>query len=100
MLRVISEQAKAEYASCNQINWVRQPLRLNRWRASEAAALSLTGCHFLKSCTVVIGKTRMIALKWRHMELKRLISHFTYRIEPKPGGGFIAHASDPAVAPL
>jgi len=42
----------------------------------------------------------MIALKWRHMELKRLISHFTYRIEPKPGGGFIAHASDPAVAPL
>jgi hypothetical protein len=34
------------------------------------------------------------------MELKRLISHFTYRIEPKPGGGFIAHASDPSVAAL
>ena len=34
------------------------------------------------------------------MELKRLISHFTYRIEPKPGGGFIAHAADPTVAPL
>ena len=34
------------------------------------------------------------------MELKRLISHFTYRIEPKPEGGFIAHASDPAVPPL
>ena len=34
------------------------------------------------------------------MELKQLISHFTYRIEPKPGGGFIAHASDPTVAPL
>src|SRR6516165_1958515 len=34
------------------------------------------------------------------MELKRLISHFTYRIEPKPGGGFIAHAADPSVAPL
>jgi hypothetical protein len=34
------------------------------------------------------------------MELKRLISHFTYRIEPKPGGGFIAHASDPSVVPL
>ena len=26
------------------------------------------------------------------MELKRLIKHFTYRIEPKPEGGFIAHA--------
>ena len=34
------------------------------------------------------------------MEIKRLISHFTYRIEPKPGGGFIAHATDPAVPPL
>ena len=31
------------------------------------------------------------------MELKRLISHFTYRIEPKPEGGFIAHGSDPGV---
>ena len=34
------------------------------------------------------------------MELKRLISHFTYRIEPKPGGGFMAHPSDPSVAPF
>ncbi|HLZ39322.1 MAG TPA: hypothetical protein VKQ11_00075 [Candidatus Sulfotelmatobacter sp.] len=34
------------------------------------------------------------------MELKRLITQFTYRIEPKPEGGFIAHASDPAVPPL
>ena len=33
------------------------------------------------------------------MELKRLISHFTYRIEPKPGG-FTAHPADPSVAPL
>jgi len=31
---------------------------------------------------------------------KRLISHFTYRIEPKPGGGFIAQPVDPAVPPL
>ncbi len=34
------------------------------------------------------------------MELKRLISHFTYRIELKPEGGFIAHPSDPTVPPL
>jgi hypothetical protein len=34
------------------------------------------------------------------MELKRLISHFIYRIEPKPGGGFVAHPSDPGVAPI
>ena len=34
------------------------------------------------------------------MELKRLITQFTYRIEPKPEGGFIAHASDPAVPAL
>lgn len=34
------------------------------------------------------------------MDLKRLITHFTYRIEPKPGGGFIAHATDTAAPPL
>jgi hypothetical protein len=34
------------------------------------------------------------------MELKSLITHFTYRIEPKPEGGFIAHTSDPTVPPL
>src|ERR1700674_2809089 len=34
------------------------------------------------------------------MEIKRLITHFTYRIEPKPEGGFIAHATDPSVPPL
>jgi hypothetical protein len=34
------------------------------------------------------------------MEIKRLITNFVYRIEPKPEGGFIAYASDPAVAPL
>jgi hypothetical protein len=34
------------------------------------------------------------------MELKRLITYFTYRIEPKPEGGFIAHATDPTVPPL
>ena len=34
------------------------------------------------------------------MEIKRLITHFTYRIEPKPEGGFIAHAIDPSVLPL
>src|SRR6266481_1932948 len=34
------------------------------------------------------------------MEIKRLITHFTYRIEPKPEGGFIAHASDPSLPPL
>lgn len=34
------------------------------------------------------------------MELKRLITQFVYRIEPKPEGGFIARASDPNVPPL
>jgi hypothetical protein len=34
------------------------------------------------------------------MELKRLVTHFTYRIEPTPEGGFIAHATDPTVPPL
>jgi hypothetical protein len=34
------------------------------------------------------------------MELKRLITHFTYRIEPKPEGGFIARATDPTVPAL
>lgn len=34
------------------------------------------------------------------MDLKRIISTFTYRIEAKPQGGFIAHASDPSLPPL
>jgi len=34
------------------------------------------------------------------MEFKRLISHFTYKIEAKPEGGFIARASDPSAPPL
>jgi hypothetical protein len=50
--------------------------------------------------TDVIRVPLKIALKSRHMELKRLITHFTYRIELKPEGGFIAHATDPTVPPL
>lgn len=34
------------------------------------------------------------------MDLKNLLTHFTYRIEPKPEGGFIAHSSNPNVPPL
>lgn len=34
------------------------------------------------------------------MDLKRLITQFTYRIEPKAEGGFIAHASDATLPPL
>lgn len=34
------------------------------------------------------------------MDIKRLITHFTYRIEPKAEGGFVAHASDPNLPPL
>jgi hypothetical protein len=34
------------------------------------------------------------------MDLKRLVTHFTYRIEPKPEGGFIARPSDPSIPPL
>jgi hypothetical protein len=36
----------------------------------------------------------------RSVKLTRLITQFTYRIEPNAGGGFIAHASDPSVSPL
>jgi hypothetical protein len=34
------------------------------------------------------------------VDLKRIISTFTYRIEAKPQGGFIAHANDPSLPPL
>lgn len=34
------------------------------------------------------------------MDLKRLVTHFAYKIEPKPEGGFIAHATDPTVPAL
>jgi hypothetical protein len=34
------------------------------------------------------------------MELKHLIRQFSYKIEAKPEGGFIARSTDPSVAPL
>lgn len=34
------------------------------------------------------------------MDLKRLVTQFAYRIEAKPGGGYIAHASDPSTPAL
>jgi hypothetical protein len=34
------------------------------------------------------------------MDLKRLVTQFAYRIEPKPEGGFIARASDPSAPTL
>jgi hypothetical protein len=34
------------------------------------------------------------------VDLKRIITTFTYRIETKPEGGFVAHSSDPNVPPL
>ena len=33
-------------------------------------------------------------------DIKRLISHFTYRIEARPDGSFVAHATDPSIPPL
>jgi hypothetical protein len=34
------------------------------------------------------------------MDLKRLVTHFAYKIEPNPAGGFIARALDPSVSTL
>ncbi len=34
------------------------------------------------------------------MDIKRIANTFTYRIEAKPEGGFIAHATDPSLPPL
>src|SRR4029077_1844628 len=34
------------------------------------------------------------------MDLKRIISTFTYRIEANPQGGFVAHANDASLPPL
>lgn len=45
-------------------------------------------------------KAGKIALQSRYMEIKRLITKCAYRIEPKPGGGFVARTTDPAVPPL
>lgn len=41
-----------------------------------------------------------VTLQSRLMEFKRLIDKYVYRIEPRPGGGFIARATDPSVPPL
>jgi hypothetical protein len=53
-----------------------------------------------RSSTCVIRNEVGIALQSRRMELKRLITQFTYRIEPKPEGGFIARATDATLPPL
>lgn len=34
------------------------------------------------------------------MELKRVVARVSYRIEPMPGGGFLAYGTDPALPPL
>jgi len=34
------------------------------------------------------------------MDIKSLITHFTYRIEQKPEGGFVEHASEPNLPPI
>ena len=34
------------------------------------------------------------------MEIKKTVAHFAYKIEEKPGGGFIAQPLDPANAPI
>jgi len=34
------------------------------------------------------------------MDIKRLMTYFTYRIEAKPDGGFIARSSDPTLPPI
>ena len=34
------------------------------------------------------------------MDVKRLMAQFTYRIEPKSDGGFIAHGTDPSLPPI
>jgi len=34
------------------------------------------------------------------MDLKQLITHFAYKIEPRPEGGFVARATDPSVPPI
>ena len=41
-----------------------------------------------------------VTLQSRLMEFKHLINKYVYRIEPRPGGGFIARATDPSVPPL
>jgi hypothetical protein len=34
------------------------------------------------------------------MQIKHLMTQFIYRIEPKPEGGFVAHATDPTIPAL
>ena len=41
-----------------------------------------------------------VTLQSRKMELKHFLSQVTYRIEPKPEGGFVARGSDPSIPPL
>ena len=34
------------------------------------------------------------------LETSKVVSKFAYTIKPKPGGGFIAHSSDPSMEPI
>jgi len=54
----------------------------------------------LKLNSFVLKSRATIAQRLRSMDIKRLITHFTYHIEPKPDGGFIARASDPTLPPI
>jgi hypothetical protein len=68
------------------------------FRQSPEARRSLSRNSPLLFCSLVtVFRVANRATMHATMELKRLISHFTYRIEPKPEGGFIAHASEPGV---
>ncbi len=51
------------------------------------------------STNVIIPRFAFRATIFR-MDLKRLVTHFAYKIEPKTEGGFVARATDPTVPPL
>jgi hypothetical protein len=50
--------------------------------------------------TNVITRLSRIRVTIPLMDLQRLVTHFAYKIELKPEGGFIARATDPTVPPL
>ena len=61
---------------------------------------TLLQVHNREPHTSVITRPRAPSARITLVELKHLVTHFVYRIEPKPEGGFIARASDPSVPPL
>jgi len=78
------------------IRYTNHPAPLGMTGGSARLGAVLSKRHRFKTIVFCWLPNRATIAK-SSVDLKRVITTFTYRIEAKPDGGFIAHASDPNV---